>query len=392
MALREQLERVLRSERHDGEHLRDEFLGVGGGFGEVVAAAQLGRGQAAQLGRQGFVGIGTAAPTSRLDVAGFVNTDQYSGYKQAGNTILYASTTNLSTAVGQAAPWMSATSTALYGTAIGYQALNTAPTSIYAYYNTAAGYQSLFSNTSGSQNTAFGGQSLFSNQNGSSNTGVGFQSLYSNVAGANSTALGYLALYNNTAADNSVALGFHAARGAANYSNQGGTYVGYQSGYNAQTGSDYNTFLGYQAGYDVSTGARNLILGYFPNAATGVTTGSDNILLGNGVRAGLSQGGSNQLNIGNLIFGTGVGTGHGIEGDPDIYPVAAWSDLEGAEPTTAIASNATFGEIMQHLKRLFFNASKMDTTVKTIYRDDSATVLETQAINHAAPQTQGKAT
>ena len=40
------------------------------------------------------LGLGTAAPGSALDVAGFVNTDKYSGYKQDGLLLGYASSTN----------------------------------------------------------------------------------------------------------------------------------------------------------------------------------------------------------------------------------------------------------------------------------------------------------
>ena len=45
-------------------------------------------------------GIGNTSPNYPLDVSRFINTDQYSGYKQTGTTILYASTTNGSIAVG----------------------------------------------------------------------------------------------------------------------------------------------------------------------------------------------------------------------------------------------------------------------------------------------------
>ncbi len=94
----------------------------------------------------GNLGVGVTSPSYKLDVAGFINTDQYSGYKQAGNTVLYASTTNASLAVGasSAAAWMAASSTLLYNIAIGSGALNTAPTSAgTAQFNTAIGANSL---------------------------------------------------------------------------------------------------------------------------------------------------------------------------------------------------------------------------------------------------------
>jgi len=117
----------------------------------------------------------------------------------------------------------------------------------------------------------------------------------------------------NTSATNTVAVGFSAGYGAGgSYNNQGGTYIGYRSGYNAQTGSDNNTLLGYQAGFDITTGANNIVLGPETNTGGGITSGSGNILIGQGVIAGLNQTGNNQLNIGNLLFGTGLSSGSSL--------------------------------------------------------------------------------
>jgi hypothetical protein len=96
---------------------------------------------------------------------------------------------------------------------------------------------------------------------------------------------------------------------------------------------------------------------------------------GNGIHAQATGGN------GNGLAGTGQGTGRGIIGTPDIYPVASWSELEGAEPTGAIASNATFRQILQHLKRHLLNRGVQTDSLRTIYRDDSATVLATQSVS-----------
>ncbi len=349
----------------------------------------------------GNVGIGTTSPSYPLDVAGFINTDQYSGYKQAGNTILYASTTNYSLAVGAsgAASWMSASSSPFYDVAIGYQALNLAQTSGGAQYNIAVGYQALSGNTTGYYNTASGGvalqdnttgynnsaygagalelnttgynntaigehalesnstgvnniaigenalsvatsssgntavgksalrndtagidntasgvSALYENTTGSNNTVDGMASLYdnttgsynsilgynvlnNNTTGSNNVALGYEALWENLSATSSVALGYQAGVGnSIAYSNQGGVYVGYQSGYSAATGSNYNTLLGYQSGYNLTTGANNIAIG-------------SNVDLP-------SNTASQQLNIGNLIYGTGVYNGGTMSSAP----------------------------------------------------------------------------
>jgi hypothetical protein len=70
------------------------------------------------------------------------------------------------------------------------------------------------------------------------------------------------------------------------------------------TGND-NIAIGQQAGYDVSSGNENILIGYQATGGTGITSGSGNILIGKDLRL-LAQTGSNQLDIGNLIFGTGL--------------------------------------------------------------------------------------
>jgi hypothetical protein len=88
-------------------------------------------------------------------------------------------------------------------------------------------------------------------------------------------------------------------------------YVGFQAGDKAGTNSDYNTFVGYQAGYAVTTGTRNIAIGPSTIAASfnEMTTGSDNISIGNDIAIASSTL-NNQLDIGNLIYGTGLsGTG-----------------------------------------------------------------------------------
>ena len=294
------------------------------------------------------VGIQNSSPSYPLDVAGFINTDQYSGYKQAGNTILYATTTTSELAIGasSASAWMSASSSIFYNIAIGNNALATTPTVPVSYdiaigynslnanttggNNTAIGAQSLAHNTTGSYNSAFGqgalaanttgignfgfgASSLANNTTGSYNATVGGSSLNFNTTGSNNTGMGDHVLFNNVSATNTVAIGYYSSAGNGGvyntpYNNQGGTTIGYQSGYNFQTGSDYNTLLGYQTGYNITTGAHNTILGY-SGTSGGITTGSDNILIGDDVRNGLTVTSSNQLNIGNLIFSNSVGTG-----------------------------------------------------------------------------------
>ncbi len=194
--------------------------------------------------------------------------------------------------------------------AVGYGALNFNTT---GYYNSAMGTNALYSNTTGYNNSAMGGYAfrynttgynnsaigyvaLSSNTTGYANSAMGYGALYSNTTGSGNSAMGYAALYYNTAAASTTAVGYQAARGTAAYSNQGGVYLGYQAGYSAKTDSNYNTLLGYQAGY-------------------GITTGSYNIIIGQNVEAA-STTASQQLNIGNLIYGTGLYNGSTVSSAP----------------------------------------------------------------------------
>src|SRR3989344_5385840 len=211
--------------------------------------------------------------------------------------------------------------------ALGYLALTSNTTGS---NNSALGFGALYQNTTGTANSAFGNQALYLNTTGgsnvaigdtalrsnpgSSNSALGVNALYGNTTGCSNSAFGNTALYNNTtgsfnsvlgnralmfniSATNTVAVGYQTAYGnGAYYNNQGGTYLGYQAGYSAGTGSNYNTLLGYQAGYGITTGAYNIVIGQNVEAPT-VT-------------------GNQQLNIGNLIYGTGIYNGSTVSSSP----------------------------------------------------------------------------
>src|SRR3990167_3739487 len=339
----------------------------------------------------GNVGIKNKAPSYALDVAGFINTDQYSGYKQAGNTVLYASTTNSSLAVGAsaAATWMSATSSLFYSVAIGEGALTTAPTTGVAQYNIAIGLNTLYANTSGIENTALGASTLrfntsgnyntalganalnantsgaentaigesaltdnttadynvavgsnalVSNTTGFENTALGTSALFSNVAGDYNTAVGTNALYYNTDAASTTAVGNFAGLGTGSYSNKGGVYLGFKSGFSAGTGSDYNTLLGFRSGYNITTGYGNVLVG--PSVtANNLATGHNNVGLGNELFFP-SASSNNTLNIGNFIFGTLPATSTSLAG------VDMSTGMLGLGTTSPYAKLSVVGQIV----------------------------------------------
>ncbi|WP_424363074.1 immunoglobulin-like domain-containing protein [Methylocystis parvus] len=301
---------------------------------------------------QGKVGVANSSPFYPLDVTGFINSAA-GGYKIDGANALYASSSaSYLVAVGPgagAAILSSATSSdptsGPYNTAVGYQALNLATSSPYntavgyrafrslvaqdgTFGGTAVGYQALTANTTGTAVDAFGYNTLSTNTTGSNNAGLGTRALESNTTGSNNVAIGFRAASKNVTGSSNITIGMDAMRFAtsshssnvaigysaglgnsADYANStGNVLLGHQAGYMFGNGSNYNTLIGYQAGYDVTTGSHNIILGDWTTTAVGPTTGSNNVFIGQAVRSGLSQSGSNQLNIGNLIFGSGLAT------------------------------------------------------------------------------------
>jgi len=279
-----------------------------------------------------------------------------------GYRALYNNTASYNVAVGYNS--LSGSNTGTYNVAIGYEAL-IANTSGYqnvsvgaaslfknttGYYNMAIGSESLHENTTGDQNTATGIRSMYANQSGDNNTSNGYYSLYSNTTGTYNTAIGINAMSNYNGIGN-TAIGSAALNGVSGSGNYN-TAVGYEALINSTTGG-YNTALGFNSLYYNSSGTKNSALGLYAlqentsgsnnigigeysvlhngtgdhnigigylalggnanfsnnigigNQAGGNITGSNNILIGNFAYAPVIAN-NNQLNIGNLIYGTGL--------------------------------------------------------------------------------------
>jgi hypothetical protein len=142
------------------------------------------------------------------------------------------------------------------------------------------GYQAAANNITGYNNVSIGAQSLVTNTSGSQNVSVGGSSLISNLIGSNNSGFGSYALYNST--------------------------------------GDNNIGIGYSAG-------------------DALTAGSNNIFIGAGVEPNISNTGSNQLNIGNWIYGDNGNIGIG-----DSTPLAkldVFSSATGSVIPLQISSN-----------------------------------------------------
>ena len=234
------------------------------------------------------------------------------GNHASGENALHSNTTgNINYASGSNALYSNTTANYNYASGILALRLNTTGS-----YNYASGFAALYNNTTGSNNMGLGYQSLYSNTTGGSNIGIGYQTLLFNVVGNNNVAIGTSALQKSKSESN-VAVGssaaFNTTTGGYNvtvgvnslYTNtigQNNTTLGFDAGYSS-TGSN-NTLLGFSAGQNISSGANNTTLGY--QAGYNITTGSKNIAIGASVTDMANNTASNQLNIGNAIFGTGM--------------------------------------------------------------------------------------
>ncbi len=179
--------------------------------------------------------------------------------------------------------------TGFANTANGYQALYTNTT---GYDNTANGVFALYSNTTGYSNTANGLSALYNNTTGGNNTATGLGALYNNTTGFVNTANGVEALFSNTTGARNTANGFNAlfnnttgglntATGLGALSSNTGGYYNTANGYEALLSNiigNSNTAEGYHA-LKNNTGAINIGLGV--NAGLNLTTGSNNIDIGN---------------------------------------------------------------------------------------------------------------
>jgi hypothetical protein len=217
------------------------------------------------------------------------------GY-QAGNALL-ASTTNDAgnTAIGYQSLLVATSS--VNNTAFGYQTLlntkdfsNGGGTNVNnsGSANSAFGWQALLHNTSGSNNNAVGTFALVANTTGHDNNAQGQSALDLNTTGSSNVGIGSNALYGNSTGSNNTALGSSALAGnfstfAASHDN---TAIGDHSGYSVQGAALRNTLLGVQAGYSLTTGDANIILGAYADLP--------------------SASGNGQLNLGNVLYGTGL--------------------------------------------------------------------------------------
>ncbi|MCP3381233.1 hypothetical protein NLM31_12870 [Bradyrhizobium sp. CCGUVB4N] len=264
-------------------------------------------------------------------------------------TLSHLTSGNQMVAIGYDTLW--ANTTGVNNVAVGWNALLNNTTGS---YNDAFGHDALNGNVTGSGNTALGEGAMFGNfvtYSSSNNTAVGFSSMLDISSGGSNTAIGQASCVVLTTGGNNVCIGQNAASAllTGNYNTLMGQNVGPTLASGSQntllgtnadvTGSSStlvvaigygtkgnstdvviggnamsaggtgfsDTVLGFAAGTNV-TGSNDTIIGN-QVASTTLVGGSGNILIGTSSNVDTPAAGTNNfLNIGNLIYGTSIGS------------------------------------------------------------------------------------
>ena len=326
-----------------------------GGFNTAVGINTMG----AETTGQADVAIGEDAMRNTMGVSnsvgigsGAVRNGVFSNNVGIGYHAMYGqsyidgesstSTGSDNTAVGYGAMATTSWTTANYDVAFGYNALNNVTTGS---DNVAIGASALTGDTSGSNDLAIGFDSLDTNYvTGGFNVAVGNNTLAALTTGAGNTAIGIDALQSNNSADNTA-----VGQLAGEYTTGGQNTVVGSKAFTASSGATENAIFGYQAG-SVLTGNGNTFFGW--QAASSTVGGSNNIAIGFNVGLPVTSG-SNQLDIGNLIYGTGingqnttVSTGNiGIGTTSPQARLEIWgADTNGTTTAFLVSNNASTSE------------------------------------------------
>ena len=128
------------------------------------------------------------------------------------------------------------------------------------------------------------------------------------------------------------------------------------------TASSQNTAIGTSAGNSISTGGNtNTVIGY--GAGSNITTGDNNIILGGAIDA-MSATGNNQLNIGDVIYGTSIhNTSYAIgldqpapnEGKLEVKGGTVCVDTDSNDTATSCIANESDVRLKKNIKDLGYS-------------------------------------
>lgn len=293
-----------------------------------------------------------------------VNIDEFSSYQQAGQLLVYASSTNQTTVLGLNAGGQTATTSAniLNGanTAIGYKALSAVTTS--ADTNTAVGANSLSHDTSGDNNVALGADALTTNTTGRGLAALGMAALRFNTGDYN-TAGGFSALLTNTSGIRNTAFGTQAS----NLNSTGSQNAAFgMDALHTSVSSSNNVAVGFQAGYSV-TGSDNILIGASP-ALGNLVSGAGNIGIGENVNFPDANG-NFQLALGGLIFGTLPATSTGFT-----LPLSGAFGVGTSSPFAKLSIQANAGDTSKTLFAIGSSTVSATSTLFSVSNTGSTTI------------------
>lgn len=199
--------------------------------------------------------------------------------------------------------------------AIGYRALGDGGLGHTGSSNLAIGSNSMLFSTTATRNVVAGHQSGYNITTGQGNVALGWATLGGITTGTYNTAIGDQTSAGTVAANYNTSVGGRAAY----YSTSGNynTNIGYDASFNLTTGSN-NTTLGGFAGQYLNASSNNVYLGYGAGNQFTHNAGDKNLLVGYNAFPAVFAG-SNQLNLGNVLWGSGCsGTGQTAAGSLSI--------------------------------------------------------------------------
>jgi hypothetical protein len=178
-------------------------------------------------------------------------------------------------------------------TVVGFQALQSIinTTGNEGRFNTAFGSGALKTLTTGYLNDAFGQFALRLCETGTLNLAVGNSAMANSTTATQNTAVGQYALQNSISGQKNTAIGLSALnQNTASFNTAIGSYAG---GIVSSTGTE-NILVGYQAGGYISSGRNNLLIENVGSNAS-ITSGSYNIILNPKQRSGVTTGSNNTI-------------------------------------------------------------------------------------------------